>query len=65
MNFCVHFYVQNLFKFFFLSIFFAGAVLKPPSSNMTQKFSYILLDICEFFQILESGDSICLFEKIS
>ena len=31
--------------------------MKPPFSNMAQKFLYISLDLCEFFQILESGDS--------
>ena len=54
-NFIVHFYVKNAFKYFF-PFFLTGAVLKLLYSNVAQKYCYILLDLCQFFQILESGE---------
>ena len=44
---------SNIFFQFFI-LFSTGAALKPTSFNMVQKFSYILLDLFEFFRILES-----------
>ena len=56
-NFFVQFYVKNAYHFFPIFWFFlTGAVLEPSFSNVAQKFWYILLDLCESFQILESGD---------
>ena len=63
-NFIVHFYVTDAFQYLFFQFFvffLTGAVLKPPSSNIAQKFWHILLDLCEFFQFLESGDLYLFF----
>ena len=48
---------SNIYFFQSFVFFLTGVVLKPSkSSNTAQKFWYILLDLCEFFQILEGGD---------
>ena len=45
--------------------FLTGALLKPPFSNMNKKLWYILLDLYEFFQILENSDFFSFEKNIS
>ena len=62
----IHYYGKNAFQYFFsnfLFLFLTGAVSNYLSSNIAQKFLYILLDLCDFFRILETGDKKKLYVK--